>query len=121
MFYRGTMSRLPLRRLCPDTYEKRGIRLPNATSEPICARVRHLLHSSARWCDGLAAGVIASHLDVRRSIVPRIEVNLIRMWPLSIELCSKFLNESPPPVNIAYGWQLLSRVCDMSGPNGLLS
>jgi hypothetical protein len=66
-------------------------------------------------------GLFASQLDVRRSILARTEVNSVRGWPLSIELCSKFLNEEPSPVKIAYGWETVSRVCDRSDPNDLLS
>jgi hypothetical protein len=114
---------------CPDSHSDGPARIP-MKGESVC-QTRHpnrFAYGSGTCCTrprggaiGRRRGLFASHLDVRRSIVSRIEVNSIRMWPLSIELCSKFLNESPPPVNITYGWQLMSRVCDMSGPNVLLS
>jgi hypothetical protein len=46
-------------------------------------------------------GAVEFQLEVRRSI-DRNRVNSVQDLPLSIELCSKFLNELAPPVNIAY-------------------
>jgi hypothetical protein len=46
-------------------------------------------------------GAVEFRLEVRRSIC-RNRVNSDRDLALSIELCSKFLNELAPPVNIAY-------------------
>jgi hypothetical protein len=113
----------------PDSHSDDSDRIP-MKGESVC-QTRHphrFSHGSGTCCSrprggatGWRRGLFASHLDVHRSIVVRIEVNSVGRWPLSIELCSKFLNESPPPVNIAYGWQIMSRVCDRSGPNDLLS
>jgi hypothetical protein len=46
-------------------------------------------------------GAVEFQLEVRRSI-QRNRVNSVHDLALSIELCSKFLNELAPPVNIAY-------------------
>jgi hypothetical protein len=115
---------------CPDSHSDDSARIPMKKGESACQtrRPNRFAHGSGTCCTrpqggamGWRRGLFASHLDVRRSIVPRIEVNSVRTWPLSLELCSKFLNESPPPVNIAYGSQIMSRVCDMLGLHGLFS
>lgn len=114
---------------CPDFHSDESDRIP-MKRESVC-QTRHphrSAHGSGTCCSrprGGATcwrrGLSASQLDVRRSIVARTEVNSGHTWPLSIELCSKFLNETPPPVNITYRRGIVSRVCDRSDPNDLLS
>jgi hypothetical protein len=62
----------------------------------------------------------ASLREMHRSIRRRNRVNSFNALTLSLELCRRFLNEWAPPVNIAYERQIMSRACDMSGPNRFL-
>jgi hypothetical protein len=73
-----------------------------------------LLHLSTGRREVLhPAGAFAKQLEVRRSTPRRLRVNSFTGSPLSPELCSKFLIELAPPVNIAYRRQILSRDCDI--------
>jgi hypothetical protein len=67
-----------------------------------------------------SAGALAKQLEVRRSTARRFRVNSFRGPTLSLELCSKFLIELAPPVNIAYRRQIMSRDCDIPVMNRLL-
>jgi hypothetical protein len=100
---------LPPRPRPPSNSSTREIRLGNATFRAFCPQARHLLHLSAGWREDSPAGAPAKQLEVRRSTLHRFRVNSFRGPTLSPELCSRFLIELAPPVNIAYGRQIMSR------------
>jgi hypothetical protein len=69
---------------------------------------------STRWRINSPQGQgIVQQLEVRRSNVRSIRVNFVATTTLSLELCSKFLIELPPPVNIAYWRRIMSRDRDI--------
>ena len=75
--------------------------------------VRRRSGGSTRWLPALLR-------EMHRSTTRRKRVNSFRavtlsLVTLSLELCSRFLNELALPVNIAYEWGIMSRICDMSG------
>lgn len=96
-------------------------RQPRSTCIRAPLQVRHLLHSSTRRCLGvIPVEHFVSYPGLRRSIVRRLPVNSRRTPPLSLELCSNFLNEVALPVNIVDRGRIMSHVCDMTGPKRLL-
>jgi hypothetical protein len=111
----------PPRLRTPPVSGHRDLRLGNATCQSGSPQARDLLHlSTGRRKDLHPAGAFAKQLEVRRSTARRFRVNSFRGPTLSLELCSKFLIELAPPVNIAYRRQIMSRDCDIPVMNRLL-
>jgi|SRR5882724_1681587 len=115
--WRGKTARPPLPR-SPPAFNHAPC-LPNETFAWDCGRSGTCC-SCRREGGGSTRFTCAPLREMRRSMSRRNRVNSFPAVTLSLELCSRFLNQLALPVNIAYERQIMSRVSDMSGQNRFL-